>query len=104
MYPEEFFLDKEQDLSLSHNYILNNFNMTQFEINVSEEGVNLFDISINSHFFLENSMTGKNVRRNYGALRPGEDNALKGGNKLSNHSFGKSSVPRAFDLQRMKRR
>lgn len=61
-YPEEFFIDHEQDLKLETNYIINNFNMTQFEINVAEKGVNLFDIAIDSHFFLTNSMTGKIVK------------------------------------------
>lgn len=102
MYPEEFFLDKEQDLDLNNNYILNNYNMTQFEINVSEQGINLFDISINSQFYLENSMTSKNIRKNYGALHPGEDNAIKGGTELDTYSYEKSNVPKAFNLERIK--
>ena len=47
--------------------------MTQFEINVAEEGINLFDIAIKSHFYLENSLTGKIVRKNYGTVQPGKD-------------------------------
>lgn len=45
-FQEEFFLDVEQDLQLETNYLLNNYNMTQFEINVASEGVNIFDIAI----------------------------------------------------------
>lgn len=56
--------------------------MTQFEINVAEEGINLFDIATKSHFWLENSLTGKIVRKNYGTIQPGRDHELNGGTEL----------------------
>lgn len=56
--------------------------MTQFEINVAEDGLNLFDIAIKSQFYLENQLSPRIVQKNYGTNNPGEDNALKGGTEL----------------------
>ena len=43
------------------------------EIDVKEEGLNLFDIAYKSNYFLTNAMTQKIVRKNYNTLNPGSD-------------------------------
>lgn len=100
-YPQEFFLDKEQDLGLDTNFLLNSFNMTQFETDVSSKGVNLIDVAINSQFYLTNSITGRNVRKNYGTNAPGEDNEKNGGTELDTFAFELSNMPKAFNQNRV---
>lgn len=97
LYPEEFFIDVEQELDLDTNIILNNYNMTQFELNVAEEGLNLFDIAAKSHFWLENQLTGKNVRKSYGTTFPGQDHSIHGGTLLDEYKYEEKQLPEVFD-------
>lgn len=76
--------------------------MTQFEINVAEEGLNLFDIAINSHFYLTNSLTTRIIKKNYGSNFPGGDNELNGGTQLDTFSFEIKNIAHSMNQERMK--
>lgn len=71
--------------------------MTQMEIDVREEGLNLFDISYKSNYFLTNSMTQKVVRKNYNILNPGVDKDLNGGTRLDEFSYENKNIPETFN-------
>ncbi len=95
MYNEEFFLDTEQVISEQNYFVLKDYNMTQFEINVEEEGINLFDVSIESNFFLTNALTTSIAEKNYGTKNPGQDNEINGGNKLDSYT-NENDIPESF--------
>jgi hypothetical protein len=71
--------------------------MTQFEINVAEKGINLFDLAINSHFYLTNAMTPGNIKENYGSTHPGEDNERNGGTSLDTFAYEASNMPNSYN-------
>ena len=100
-YPKEFFVDPEQAISPQSFYVLKDFNMTQFEINVEEEGLNLFDIAYKSNFPLTNSLTTAVLEKNYGTSFPGQDNEMNGGSELDNYTNEDDSVPEAFSQKRL---
>lgn len=95
-YPEEFFLDTEQGITLQNYYILKDYNMTQIEINVEEEGLNLFDIAYKSNYPLTNALTTGVFEKNYGSKFPGQDNELNGGTELDNYKSENDELPEAF--------
>ena len=76
--------------------------MTQFEINVEPEGINLFDIAIKSHIYLTNQMTTSEVVENYGANHPGEDNDKKGGTSLDTFEHELETVGDEYNQERIK--
>lgn len=103
VYPEEFFLDPEQGISSQNYNILKDYNMTQIEINVEEEGLNLFDIAYKSNYPLTNSLTTHILEKNYGTKFPGQDNDLNGGSQLDNFEYENGNLPDAFSEKELEK-
>ena len=66
--------------------------MTQFEVNVAPEGINLFDIAIQSHNYLSNTMATSTVKTSYGTEHPGEDTNQHGGTYLDTFEFEAQNI------------
>jgi hypothetical protein len=95
-YPSEFFIDPEQKITEQNYYVLKDFNMTNFETNVEEEGINLFDIAYRSTGYpLTNALTTSVFEKNYGTTNPGQDNESNGGTELDQYK-NEDLIPHAF--------
>lgn len=70
-YPTELFTDFGiLENSESHN-LLKDFNLSLYEINIEAKGINLFDISDHSNYFLTNARTRSSIIKNFGLDMPG---------------------------------
>lgn len=71
-YPHEFFTDESNDNDSDSHSLLKDFNLTNFEINIEAKGINLFDTSDHSNYFLTNARTRGSVVKNFGLQQPGD--------------------------------
>lgn len=69
-YPEEFFADPLVVNESQSLYLLKDFNMTNWEINIAPKGINMFDIAAHSNYFLTDANTRKVMMKNYGITGP----------------------------------
>ncbi len=68
MFDKDFFMDEYKvGKKYTNNYaLLKDFNMTQFDIIIKEnEGINLFDISVYSRYYLTDQKTRQEAQTNY---------------------------------------
>ena len=71
-YPEEFFADPLIVNESQSVFLLKDFNMTNWEINIEPKGINMFDIAAHSNYFLTDANTRKVLMKNYGISGPEE--------------------------------
>ena len=73
-FSEEFFADENVVNESQTYFLLKDFNMTNWEINVEPRGINLFDIAVHSNYFLTDANTRNVMKKNYGLEIPGDTN------------------------------
>lgn len=84
-YENQFFTDMHTLEDSENNNLLKDFNLSNFEINIENEGINMFDIANNSNYFLTNARTRSSVIKNFGLEVPG-------GSSLSTNSTIDSEI------------
>ena len=73
-FSEEFFADPIVVNEGQTVFLLKDFNMTNWEIDIRKDGINMFDIAVHSNYWLTDANTRKVMMKNYGLTEPGETN------------------------------
>ena len=71
-FGEEFFADPIVVNENQSYFLLKDFNMTNWEINIEKNGINMFDIAVHSNYWLTDASTRKVMIKNYGLNQPGD--------------------------------
>lgn len=66
----EFFTDITNQHDPEVYSLLKDFNLSEFEINIESKGINMFDISTKSNYFLTNARTRGQIIKNFGIHVP----------------------------------
>ena len=88
-FSEEFFAEPIIVNEPNTKFLLKDFNMTNWEINIELRGINLFDIAAHSNYFLTDANTRKVMMKNYGLEVPGETSQSTANKLNSGEAEGK---------------
>lgn len=75
-YPSDFFTIGGPSISAETNTLLNDYDLTTFDINIATKGINLFDIAAHSNFFITNAMSRTSMMKNFGLHKTATSSAV----------------------------